>query len=183
MTFLLPYSAALAAVGTIFAIAQTLRLLGAARQPNRGPKRAMAVSVLTLSVAAALTYAARWPVPLPGVDDRPNVEAVARFLAEQTDEDDLVFARTGVSEPIQYHLAHLGQRFDRVGSQPPKKIITEGVLVRQRGASLGSKLPEILRDYRIDLLLFEDDAYQAWRVVRSDSEFLAQHADADGEGL
>lgn len=184
MTFLLPYAAAPVAVGAVLVMKSVLHYFGVARAINVQRKGRVLFAVLALSIIAVFTYAARWPVPLPGVQDRPDVAPVARFLARQIDQDVFIFARSGVSEPIQYHLARLDLPFfDRVGVSPPRKVVKQGVLVRQRGVGLGSKLSQTMKGFRQDRLLFEDSAYQVWRVVRSGSESLARIDEANGEGL
>lgn len=184
MTFLLPYVAAPAAVGAVLVTRSLLRHLGAVRSLNVQRKGRVYLAVLALSIIAVITYAVRWPVSLPGVQDRPDVAPAARFLARQIDQDVFIFARTGVSEPIQYHLARLDLPFfGRVGLPPRHEVVKQGVLVRQRGEGLGSMLSQAMRSFRQDRLLFEDSAYQVWRVVRSGSESLARIDDANGEGL
>lgn len=184
MTFLLPFAAALAAAGAVLVLKKVIRFLGKVRLLKVQRRGRTVLAVLALSVIAVSTYALRWPIPLPGVQDKPDLAPVSRFLAGELDQDDFIFAPYGVSEPIQYHFARLDLPFfGRVGLPPGREVVNQGVLVRQRGVGLGAKLSQTMRGFRQDRLLFEDSAYQVWRVVRSGPESLARNDDANGEGL
>ncbi|MEE8170830.1 MAG: glycosyltransferase family 39 protein [Phycisphaerae bacterium] len=182
MIFMIPFAAAPAAVGVVH-LANLASLAVAAWHSQHGRRVATAAATLILFFSAASAFATRWPVPLPGVDDKPDVAPVARFLAAQANEDAFIFARTGVSEPLQYHLARLGRPFERVGMPRPKNHVTDGVLVRQKGAGLGIKLSRFMQSYEATRVLFQNEAYAIWRVRRTEAPPTAQIAFTDGDGI
>ncbi len=165
MTYLLPYAAALAAMGATALFRRwpaSTNVVPGIRRPVPTPYL-MLLAIIT--VFATATYVARWPFVRSGV---PDLTPVARYLAERPGPTLPVLARTGVCEPLQYHLHHLDAPFDHVVTPKPEDRAARGLLVRQLGQSMGSKLPEVLHSMRLGQVVFENESFQVVRVFAID---------------